>query len=69
MALAAANKLFQKYGVTIAQDPNTRIYEATLGDKTIQHTSVMGIAETILEKWFVLVESSVALAASNALNS
>ena len=68
MALATANKLFEKYGVTIAQDANTKIYQATLGDRTIQHTSVTGIAETILEKWFALVEPGGAIG-STALPS
>jgi hypothetical protein len=63
IGLATANKLFEKYGVTIAQDPKTKIYTATLGDQTIQHTSVTGIAETILEKWFALVESGGAIGA------
>jgi hypothetical protein len=61
MGLATANKLFERYGVAIVQDPNTKIYTATLGDKTIQHTSVTAIAETILDKWFVLVEPSGAI--------
>jgi hypothetical protein len=61
MALATANKLFEKYGVTIAQDPNTKIYQATLGDRKIQHTSVTGISETILEEWFTLVKPSGAI--------
>lgn len=61
MGLATANKLFEKYGVTIAQDEKTRIYQATFGDRTIQHTSVTGIAETILEKWFTLVEPGGAI--------
>jgi hypothetical protein len=63
MGLATANKLFDKYGITIAQDPKTKIYTATLGDRTIQHTSVTGIAETILEKWFALVEPGRAIGA------
>jgi hypothetical protein len=66
IALATANKLFEKYGVTIAQDPKTKIYTATLGDQTIQHTSVTGIAETILEKWFALVESGGAIGSATS---
>ena len=58
MELVTANKLFERYGVSIAQDPNTKIYTATLGDRTIQHTSVTAIAETILEKWFTANEVS-----------
>lgn len=54
MGLVTANKLFEKYGVLIAQDPNTKIYTATLGDRTIQHTSVTAISETILDKWFTI---------------
>ena len=71
MGLVTANKLFEKYGVMIAQDSNTKIYTATLGDKTIQHTSVSAIAETILERWFILSEpykvtpADIAIAALN----
>jgi hypothetical protein len=68
IGLATANKLFEKYGVAIAQDPKTKIYTATLGDRTIQHTSVTGIAETILEKWFVLVEPAGAIGAEIPLS-
>jgi len=56
MGLVTANRLFEKYGVIITQDANTKIYEATLGDNVIQHTSVTGIAYTVLEKWFSLNE-------------
>lgn len=55
MGLATANKLFEKYGVAIAQDPNTKIYTATWGDQTIQHTSVSAITDTILSTWFTII--------------
>ncbi|MEG3877664.1 hypothetical protein QT972_09815 [Microcoleus sp. herbarium7] len=51
LGLATASKLFEKYGVLITQDPDTKIYVAIWGGETIKDTSVTAIVETILEKW------------------
>jgi hypothetical protein len=56
LALTTANKLFEKYGVSIAQDPNTKIYTAIKGKSSIQHTSVTAITEAVLANWFEVKE-------------
>ena len=56
LALTTANKLFEKYGVLITQDPNTRIYTATKSEQSIQHTSVTAITEAVLANWFEVKE-------------
>ena len=54
LSLVVANKLFGKFDIEINFDTNTKIYTATLSDRSLQHVSVIGICELILANWFAL---------------